>query len=129
MIGALVYSGVFNPSKLIPERCTAEIGFQCEEWDITNSQIQLRLTNNKGTGLTNVALTNINSVNFVNPPACILGNTTWSSDGSQLISCTGADIFGGIQGDKAKISFTMTYKPNRGTFTKTFDTELLGTIR
>ncbi len=129
MIGALVYFGVFNPSKLMPERCTAEIGFQCEEWDITNALIQVRLTNSKGVGLTNLALTTVNSLNFVNPPTCTISNTTWNPDGSELISCAGANIFGGIQGDKAKISFTMTYKPTRGTFTKEFDTQLFGTIR
>ncbi len=129
MIGALVYFGVFNPSKLTPERCTAEIGFQCEEWDVTNVGIQVRLTNSKGAALTNVALKSVSSLNFVNPPTCTIGNSSWSAGGSDTIGCTGTNIFGGVSGDKAKISFTLNYKPLRGTFTKEFDTEVFGTIR
>ncbi|HLD05263.1 MAG TPA: hypothetical protein VJG90_06100 [Candidatus Nanoarchaeia archaeon] len=129
MIGALVYFGVFNPTKLTPERCAAEIGFECNEWDVTNSRIQVRLINHKGVGLNNVAMLGVSSINFVNPPVCTVLNTSWGQDGSEMIDCTGTSIFGDISGDKAKISFKLEYKPNRGTFKKEFETELFGTIR
>lgn len=54
MIGALAYFGVLKPSRLLPDRCTVSPEFECQDFQIskTNDEIKVRLKNNAGEPIT-----------------------------------------------------------------------------
>ncbi|MFT4326449.1 MAG: hypothetical protein ACMXYK_03020 [Candidatus Woesearchaeota archaeon] len=43
MIGALVYFGVLNTDRFIPDRCVVSPGFSCEEFQISSDRIRVIL--------------------------------------------------------------------------------------
>ncbi len=47
-IGALTYTGVLNPDILVRDQCTLLSSFSCNDFSITQSSIQLSLSNNIG---------------------------------------------------------------------------------
>ena len=53
VIGTLAYFGVLNPAKLLPEKCTMQMGFYCRDHHISMDfkQVSLRLENGLGKGL------------------------------------------------------------------------------
>jgi len=53
VIGTLAYFGVLNPSVLLPEKCTLQMGFYCKDHQINqdNSEVSLRLENGMGKGI------------------------------------------------------------------------------
>ena len=53
VIGALAYFGVLDPSKLLPEKCTLQMGLYCKDHQIsqTNGNINLKLENGMGKGI------------------------------------------------------------------------------
>ena len=59
VIGALAYFGVLDPSKLLPEKCTLQMGLYCKDHQIsqTNGNINLKLENGMGKG---IIMTDIN---------------------------------------------------------------------
>lgn len=48
MIGALAYFGVLSPSKFLPERCTLTTGLTCTDYKLTETTVDLKVTNNLG---------------------------------------------------------------------------------
>jgi hypothetical protein len=50
MVAALAYFGILRPQQVLPDRCTFNVGFGCEAFqiDVTNSEFRLNLKNNVG---------------------------------------------------------------------------------
>ena len=44
MIGAMMYFGILNPDKFLPERCTTNTGFSCEEQNIVADSSETKIT-------------------------------------------------------------------------------------
>lgn len=53
LIGSMAYFGVLNPNRLLPERCSFEIGFDCKDYVVSadRNQIILSFSNGKGRGI------------------------------------------------------------------------------
>src|SRR5512141_704268 len=69
MIGALVYFGVLNPTKVLPNRCEAEAGFSCQEFVLRQGSFDVSLLNKKGEALTDLSVNGTQSADFINAPA------------------------------------------------------------
>jgi len=108
VIGALSYFGVLNPSQLLPEKCTLPIGFNCKDFRVTNSSINMYIENGAGRG---VNITNIQ----------------YEADALSGDSCSGPVTGGDIQNGKMKnfttsnCTYTETGRSkNRYTITLTY---------
>ncbi len=86
-IGALAYFGVLSPQRFLPNQCTIGQGFNCVEFKVGSDNIQMRVKNNLGTGVSDAEVT----INGTGPDA---GNTCNQSFGS---TDNGADLGGGLQ--------------------------------
>jgi hypothetical protein len=47
-IGALYYVGVFNPNRLIPDRCFFGSQMVCQDYQLTSTDVKLEIRNNYG---------------------------------------------------------------------------------
>ena len=112
MISALGYFGILNPSKLLPNRCTFGIEFQCVDHQIsaTAGTLKLRMKNNIGEPIdfASVVLSTDSSVPYsctaleVNGVPSALPYTNWKS-GDTLnfvwTACSGGSL---LSGEKEK---------------------------
>ncbi len=65
VIGALAYFGVITPDSLMPERCSLGVGLGCNDFSVTEDDIQLKISNNGGREIT---------INNINITSDALGN-------------------------------------------------------
>ncbi len=123
MIAALVYFGVFNPSRLTPERCTAVPGFGCNDYQmVSTGAASFLIANAKGDSITLTSTTAF-SMNSTTG-GCIntaVTSTAWASDEVKTVtfptSCS--NVITAARGDKQKVVVTFTYTPKGGSFAKT----------
>lgn len=123
MIGALAYFGVLNPSKVTPNRCLAEAGLECKEYQMDQDTVHIILNNRRGTGMiisavaatSDVGTPGVCTVNGAALPATIL------SEGEIDIECTDAagHPFASSVGNKVKVDFAITYTIPGGTLDQT----------
>lgn len=130
MIAALVYFGVFNPSRLTPERCSATPGFGCSDYQITETEGHFKIQNAKGDSLALTASPGAFTMN-TSTAGCkcahSVPDTTWASDELKTIDCTEAacdNVITAAKGDKQKVSVTGYYQPKGGGFTKSFNADV-----
>jgi len=78
VIGALAYFGILNPSILLPEKCTLQMGMYCKDHriDAANGRINLKLENGMGKDL---IITNITITGDVLPGSCATGIGTFTN--------------------------------------------------
>jgi len=57
VIGALAYFGILNPSTLLPERCEFQIGLNCKDHRVNQSEIRFSIENGKGNDINIVSIT------------------------------------------------------------------------
>ncbi len=131
MIAALVYFGVFNPSKLTPERCQAEPGFGCSDYQIKVGEAHFKIQNAKGDSLTVQGGWAINS----SAPSLNCGCTTgisagssWASDVVMDVDCTGCTALNTAVGDRQKLTMSGYYQAKGGSFTKVFRLDTSATV-
>ena len=119
MIGALAYFGVLTPSKILPDRCTFNVGFGCEAYKIgSDGTFNLKLKNNLGQIITatSIELSAESSTAFtcssspISPVNWQTGNITelvWSG-------CNSAAL-GFVPGEKGKVLVKISYyEPRNG---------------
>ena len=114
MVATLAYFGILNPSSILPDRCTMGPEFTCENFQITPTQIKVRLKNNVGQSVATLSVAVGTSAAFsltcTNPPVI----TAWKTGEVRDItftSCTNAAAAGIISGEKGKVNITMDYYP------------------
>ena len=129
MIGALVYFGVLNPSKVLPDKCILETGFNCRDHMITVNRFNVSVENKMGGGLRAVNITEVYSdratINIAN---CGPKDEVVLVDGRFNIECSGFDM-SASEGDKADIKFTVSYIEAKGTYAKSFEGSIYGTVQ
>ena len=119
MIAALAYFGILNPSKLLPNRCTFGVEFQCIDHQISASDgtFKLRMKNNIGEPI-DISAVSL-STETTTPYTCttlevggvptVLPYPNWKS-GEVLnfiwSGCSGGALFAG---EKGKVLITMRY--------------------
>lgn len=123
MIGALAYFGVLNPSKVTPNRCLAEAGLECKEYQMDQDTVHIILNNRRGTGMIISAVAATSDVGT--PGACTVNGAalpaTILSEGEIDIECTDAvnSPFASSVGNKVKVDFAITYTIPGGTLDQT----------
>jgi hypothetical protein len=157
MIGALAYFGILNPSRYLPERCTATPGISCNEFEISgaaNDEINVRavLTNNLGSGIEIKGVTLVSNLgpdaggadavpgtdrdaanDASTASACQLVGpaVSFGPDASIDIACLQETVVGTTAptaGTKQKALIEVTYLPAGKTIDKTFEVEVFGAI-
>ncbi|MEK6963889.1 MAG: hypothetical protein AABX70_05660 [Nanoarchaeota archaeon] len=121
MIAALVYFGVFNPSRLTPERCTAVPGFGCNDYQMnSDGSANFLIANAKGDSITLTSTTAF-SMNSTSG-GCLntaVASTTWASDEVKTVAFPAAcPAITAAVGDKQKVTVYFTYTPKGGSFAK-----------
>ena len=112
-IAALTYFGVFNPKKLLPDRCIFKAGFVCEAYKIgSDGTFNLRLKNNLGEiiNVTNITIESetVNIFSCTTPPSY---PSEWAPDLSVNLAwgnCNAAQV-GFTSGNKGKVLVKIAY--------------------
>lgn len=130
VIAAIAYFGVLRPQKILPDRCTFTVSFDCIGHSLsTDGTFKVKLKNNVGTTI------NINRLELFNdagddfgctlqnvpvPPALPIAN--WGLGEVQDLEWADCDLAsqGFAAGDKVKLIVNMTYYEARAgsTYTK-----------
>ena len=141
MIGAMMYFGILNPDKFLPERCTTNTGFSCEEHQISvdNSNLYVKFI------IKNVLPDTIKLENSMNLKseiftggnitlACTVDDSTIYQNQDTGVSCDvpKSNLVGSVfpqVGSKVKIVVDTKYKPVGKTLNKTLSTEIFGMVQ
>jgi hypothetical protein len=141
MIGALVYFGLLNPSRALPNRCDAPPGFVCRDFQITETGFNVLIQNKQGEAIKNVVLKSEPRSDFINAPATgtCLPNVAIGGvavDDQFSVNCTvGAPspattgMYAGLKGTKVKIELEVSYVPQRGTYNQTASFTVFGPVQ
>ena len=113
IIAAIAYFGVLRPQKVLPDRCTFSVSFDCTGYSLsTDGTFRLKLKNNVGTTVTvsNLHVVSDSGADF----GCLLTGSppdNWGLGDSRDLVWTGCDLAsqGFAAGDKAKVLVNMTY--------------------
>ena len=137
VIAAIAYFGVLRPQRVLPDRCTFNVAFDCQAYSInTAGDLRLRLKNGVGTTITvtpnGLTVTKEDGTPFI---GCVLTSavpTNWALGGVENILWQTCDLTtaGFSAGDKAKLLVNMTYyDPKAGTdYTKLAQGEIFVTV-
>jgi len=128
MISALAYFGILSPSKLLPDRCNFGSEISCVDFKIWLTTLDLRLKNSVGEPIVVDSYTESSEsgIPFTcdNQPAI----SAWSSGNVTDFSwsgCNGA-LSGFVNGEKAKVSVTLTYHLAKSSIT--YSHEIAGDV-
>ncbi|MBN2141760.1 hypothetical protein JW711_00370 [Candidatus Woesearchaeota archaeon] len=135
MIGALVYFGLLNPTKALPNRCEATAGFACKDFQITEDGFEIQIYNKLGETIKDVDFTDLpDSDEFIS--ALVSGDCGVTgivpADDLMIISCNHTDLYEGLgasQGVKVKIAFDLNYTMIRGTYPKVASISVYGPVQ
>ncbi len=125
MIGALAYFGVLSPNKFLPERCNFGSQFLCKDYQMSTTEVTLRLQNNLGQA---ALILDTDATSITSPEGFTCSVEIWNSDESSQIGstgtgtgtavsdgayfivkgtgCTGGGI---VEGSKYKVSIDLSY--------------------
>ena len=146
MIGAMMYFGILNPNKFLPERCTTSTGFQCLEHQlllvtsgsppstVLNVSFQLKNVLSDPINISNCTVTS----DILNSDVTLNKDTHgWKSviidsgDTSELtFKLDSSKFIGGLPkvGTKQKISMKITYTPYGKSFSQKMNVEIFGEV-
>jgi len=126
VIGALAYFGVLNPSQLLPEKCTLQIGFYCKDFQVKNGHILLDILNGAGRWVT------IHSIKFTSEAlqgeaGCNYSSLTTIENGKHVeFNASGGDCAYKDTGRaKNRYNIEIVYKWTAGRYNHTMKGELL----
>ena len=131
MIGTLGYFGIFNPSRILPNRCTFSAEFACSDHLLRTNEVRVKLKNDIGEPiqLVSVSLTKEDGTAIVcTAPA--LG--TWKSGETKEFAWTVcAAPTGLITGNKGKVLINIKYyaAASTVTYTKESQGEVYSTVQ
>ena len=126
-LGALVYFGVTNPAKTLPDKCTFSNDFNCQDFYVTvPSNVSIRLTNGLGQTIYSPQCA-CTSGTFLG--TCVMPNGDWSPDTVRELNCTkivGATF---IQKDRAKATIVLNYKKLPTGYNQTAQGDVYSTVQ
>ena len=135
MISTMTYFGIFNPSKILPDRCNFGTEIDCRDFQIswTGASIKLKLKNNLGKPIvisSMTAFTESNEISCDEQPTQI--GKIWSTSGVEdftFLKCE-LDLAGFVPEDKGKIFIKMSYySPKSGPqYTHSVSGEIFATV-
>lgn len=142
IIAAIAYFGILSPSKILPDRCNFNVGFDCQAYTITrgatglaDGSFTLRLKNGLGktVDVTGVTLTAESTTAYACPgPPPPVFPTGWPSGEIRTItwSACNSNAVGFSVGEKGKILVRLNYFETKAgpTFPKIADGEIFTTV-
>lgn len=136
LIGALVYFGIMNPSKLLPDRCNFSPEIGCQYYTLTygnggtTSGASLKLKNNVGEHITTTAVT---LTSEGGTSLCTVAVGAWTVEEVKTVAFADCGFLtnGLVQNEKAKVLLSITYYPTRGgvTYSKTANGDVYATVQ
>lgn len=116
-IGVLAYFGVFSPGNYMPEACTLNSPFGCDDYEITTTGVSIVLRNGAGEQVT---------VDSINVSDCAEDTTGYAMDAGDTqqvdLTCTLT------AGAKFSDEITVTYTKSGGTFDHTATGTITGEV-
>ncbi|MFA6073789.1 MAG: hypothetical protein WC758_06750 [Candidatus Woesearchaeota archaeon] len=123
MIGALAYFGVLNPQNMVPDSCSITAGLTCVDAQVNTSDASFSFINNMGEAITvtNLVINRGGTEIFNGDPDAVCtfnvgsvgyDTVTGIGDGEtfSIAACPYDAVgLGKKTGQKAKLSFTLTY--------------------
>ena len=118
MIGALVYFGILNPSRLLPDRCSFGSEFECLDFQIdygttgADGIIRARLKNNVGDAIRIQTMTvTTEAVAGLSCTGDPIITDVWGVGEIRDFAFTGCDVagVGFVAGEKGKVSIAVNY--------------------
>ena len=114
-ISALYYFGIFEFSKLLPQRCIFSSQFECLDFSFVDDQVRFKLINNVGEPL------NINNIDITNDAAAHLTCTlldpdisaenpfAWKPGNEMIVTFSECKDGVFIKGERTDAQITITY--------------------
>ena len=134
VIGAIAYFGVLRPSKILPDRCNFNVGFDCQAYKIgSDGTFNLRLKNGLGQVITVTGFTlsseSTTAFSCTTPPA---NPTNWATGDIKDLAWSGcnAAAVGFVAGEKGKVLVKIDfYDARAGTaYARAAEGEVFATI-
>jgi hypothetical protein len=124
MIGAISYFGILNPSKFLPQRCTASAEFSCVDYQLLSASGGVSLQLKQGIGKTiyfeNVTCTyndgaspvTVTGSATLNGQALTAVNNKWPPKDTVTTTCNfgASSAIGALKGQKTKVEYTVNYR-------------------
>jgi hypothetical protein len=133
MIGALVYFGLLNPSKVLPNRCEVATGFLCKDFQINAVGTNISITNKIGEPIKDMSAM-VRSDLSTAPASnvwttdCVVSPTSVATDGQITISCPTL-AFASLAGEKVKLDVQLFYTKSRGSYNMTMQGTVYGPVQ
>ena len=111
VIAALAYFGVFNPHRILPERCALGIGLYCMDYRLTSTSLVLKIKNDMGKDIhfTRIIANETSGTPLVN---CVNDSMVNMSAGQQVdvgFACDSGGTAGLAEGNKYKLDVEFSY--------------------
>ena len=108
-IGTLYYSGVFDFSKYLPQKCIFPSQFKCLDFSLKPTEVRVKLANNLGE---DISVTSVQITNDANPPiSCTppLAPFDWAHGIVQDLIFTGCAGGAYIPDTRVELKISMNY--------------------
>lgn len=134
VIGAIAYFGVLRPSKILPDRCTFNVGFDCQSYKIgSDGTFNLRLKNGLGELITVTGFTlKTESATAFSCTPLTANPTNWATGDIKDLAWSGcnAGAVGFVAGNKGKVFVKINfYDVSAGpTYARVAEGEVFSTI-
>ena len=135
MIGAISYFGILNPNKVLPDKCIMGADFTCVDFIIDGTDVQIQMKQGVGKTIYYQGFSCDYRTTLNHPVdkieidgSALLANDPWSPRSNVIATC-GLPELSGLQGEKVKINFNMTYQLSTNGFLHTVDGELFTEVR
>ena len=117
-IGALVYFGVLNPAKWLPESCNVQ-GFYCVDFKVSTTKVELFMQNNIGDDISSISIIVDGCGTGSNIPSWLMGQ-------EKLVAVTCNPNL--ISGAKFKQAINVTYTTSISAITHKKVGEIIGKV-
>ena len=114
VIGALTYFGITNPSTSLPDKCIFSNAFECKDYQITSTTLNLKVINTMGQTIYADSSGNISAKLTETDYPCTVnygpdGSASLEPEMDMEVICTNPPGSPFNTRDKAKIKVTLTY--------------------
>ena len=124
VIGALAYFGITNPATTLPDKCVFSNGFECQEYIITGSQLNIKIINGYGQM---VYQPDVNPTDGIGN--CVFDGSDWGPDDVREAVCTSLTGMPFNSKDKARIKLTLNYSKTPSGYNQVALGEVYSTVQ
>ena len=125
MIGGLAYLGVTDPSRFVSERCVADSGFLCEDFQLFDNQLRVLLRNNQGNSINIVNATVVNEDNIEISDCEGFSSTSLNNRQTHTFECDLSQTLSTNLLSRIELEFTFYNTASGSTFNRTRRVEVL----